>query len=210
MKRNKKIYLIFKRLLDIVISFSALILLAPLFGLVVLVVKFDSKGPFLFKQKRIGINNTTFYILKFRTMRIDAPKEAPTDQLSNAQSWITRSGNILRKTSIDELPQLINILLGQMSIVGPRPALWNQYKLNELRTQANIHTIKPGLTGWAQVNGRDENDDFEKVYWDKEYLDNYNFIFDVKCILRTITAVFSSKGIMEGGMQNAESKIGQK
>src|SRR5699024_493490 len=155
-------YLPIKRMLDILLSFMALIVLSPILIIVSILIKIDSKGPVLFKQRRVGVNNSHFYILKFRTMRTDAPKDAPTDQLTNATAWITKTGKVLRKTSIDELPQLINILKGEMSIVGPRPALWNQDNLNKLRTEANVHTIKPGLTGWAQINGRDENDDKEK------------------------------------------------
>lgn len=207
MTTNQKIYLPIKRILDVVLSLTALVLLSPILIVVVLLIKTDSKGPFLFKQKRIGINNTTFYILKFRTMRIEAPKDSPTDQLSDAASWITKSGRVLRKTSIDELPQLINILKGEMSIVGPRPSLWNQYHLNDLRTLNNVHTIRPGLTGWAQVNGRDENDDEEKVFWDKEYIANFGFSFDVYCVYKTVIAVFGSKGIKEGGDESVEKNI---
>ncbi len=204
MTKKQLRYLPIKRMLDIVLSFMALIVLSPFLIIVSILIKIDSKGPVLFKQRRVGINNSHFYILKFRTMRTDAPKDAPTDQLTNATSWITKIGKVLRKTSIDELPQLINILKGEMSIVGPRPALWNQDNLNKLRTEANVHTIKPGLTGWAQINGRDENDDKEKVYWDKQYLESFNSKFDIKCVIQTMTTVFKSKGVIEGGIKNGK------
>lgn len=204
MTKKQLRYLPIKRMLDIILSLLALIVLSPILLIVSILIKIDSKGPILFKQKRGGKDNTHFNILKFRTMRTDAPSEAPTDQLNNATSWITKTGKVLRKTSIDELPQLINILKGEMSIVGPRPALWNQHNLIKLRTEANVHTIKPGLTGWAQINGRDENDDKEKVYWDKQYLEYFNFMFDIKCVIGTVSSVFGSKGIIEGGTQNGK------
>lgn len=202
MTKKQLRYLPIKRMLDIVLSFMALIVLSPILIIVSILIKIDSKGPVLFKQRRVGLNNSHFYILKFRTMRTDAPKDAPTDQLTNATSWITRTGKVLRKTSIDELPQLINILKGEMSIVGPRPALWNQDNLNKLRTEANVHTIKPGLTGWAQINGRDENDDKEKVYWDKKYFKNFNLKIDIKCCIETVTSIVNSDGVKEGGVNN--------
>lgn len=179
-------------------------MLSPLLLIIALLIKIDSKGPVLFKQKRVGKNNKYFNIYKFRTMRTDAPKDSATDQLDNPKAWITKVGSVLRKTSLDELPQLINILLGQMSIVGPRPALWNQFNLNELREQAGVHSIRPGLTGLAQINGRDENDDKEKVYWDSIYLKEYSVIFDVKCIINTLISVVKKEGIVEGGILNDE------
>lgn len=202
MNKTQIRYVPVKRGLDLLLSAVALVLLSPVFILVTIAILLDSKGPVFFKQRRIGINNSEFHIIKFRSMRTDAPKEEPTDRFNNAESWITTTGKFLRKTSIDELPQLINIIKGEMSIVGPRPSLWNQHNLNKLRTQANVHIIKPGLTGWAQVNGRDENDDEEKVYWDTEYAHQFNLLFDLNCILKTIKSVISRKGVIEGGKKN--------
>ena len=145
-----------KRLMDIVLSLAGLILLSPLFLLLIVLIKLDSKGPVLFKQKRVGLHKSHFYILKFRTMRIDTPKDTPTHLLENPDQWITKMGKFLRKTSLDELPQIINILKGEMSIIGPRPALWNQYDLIEERDKYGANDVPPGLTGWAQINGRDE------------------------------------------------------
>lgn len=195
---EKKIYLVSKRFLDILLSLMALIVFSPILVVIAVAIKLDSKGPILFKQKRMGLNHEYFNILKFRTMRTDAPKDAATDTLKDPKKWITKSGSFLRKSSMDELPQLINILKGDMSIVGPRPALWNQYKLNKLREENNIHLIKPGLTGWAQINGRDENNDEEKVYWDIKYLNKRSFIFDIKCIIGTVFSIIKKDGIIEG------------
>lgn len=196
--RLNKRYLKIKRILDFVLSLLALILLSPILLIIAIIIKIDSKGPILFKQKRIGLDNKQFNILKFRTMRIEAPNESPTDQLKNPTKWITKSGNVLRKSSLDELPQLINILKEDMSIVGPRPALWNQHKLNKLREENKIHKIKPGLTGLAQINGRDQNNDEEKVYWDKKYLNQFDLSTDIKCIIKTITSTIKKEGIIEG------------
>ena len=200
MTNNQLIYLPFKRILDILLSITALIILSPLFLVVSFLIKLDSKGPAFFKQKRVGKDNSYFYILKFRTMRIETPSESSTDELRNAYKWITPVGKILRKTSVDELPQLINILKGQMSIVGPRPALWNQFNLNELRNKGNVNILRPGLTGLAQINGRDENNDAEKVYWDIIYLNEFNFMFDVVCVGKTVISVFRGKGVNDGGI----------
>lgn len=207
MTNKQKLYLPIKRIFDISISLIAFLLILPLLIVIAIVIKLDSNGPVFFKQKRMRIDNTEFYILQFRTMRTVAPKNAPTDQLNNAASWITKSGRLLRKTSLDELTQLVNIIKGEMSIVGSRPSLWNQYNLNHLRINACIHHIKPGLTGWAQVNGRDENNDEEKVKWDTDYLENFSFSFDVNCILKTILAVFKRKGVIEGGLQYGKEDI---
>lgn len=149
-------YIKVKRILDIVISGLGLIILSPLFLLLILAIKLDSKGPVFFKQKRVGIHKKYFNILKFRTMRIDTPGNVPTHMLVNPEQYITRTGKFLRKTSLDELPQIINILKGDMSIIGPRPALWNQYDLIAERDKYKVNNILPGLTGWAQINGRDE------------------------------------------------------
>lgn len=196
-----KPYLKLKRVLDFTLSLIAIILFSPILIVIAIMIKFNSKGPVFFKQKRVGINNTHFYIYKFRTMRIDAPKDAPTDQLDNPEMWITRTGKFLRKSSLDELPQLINILKGEMSIVGPRPALWNQFNLLEIRKTQHIDQLKPGLTGLAQINGRDENNDVEKVFWDKKYLNSICFSTDCKCIYDTAISIIKGDGILEGGVK---------
>ena len=166
-------YLKIKRLMDIILSLAGLILLSPLFLLLIVLIKLDSKGPVLFKQKRVGLHKSHFYILKFRTMRIDTPKDTPTHLLENPDQWITKMGKFLRKTSLDELPQIINILKGEMSIIGPRPALWNQYDLIEERDKYGANDVPPGLTGLAQINGRDELPTEVKAGLDGEYVDNF-------------------------------------
>lgn len=191
-----KIYL--KRLIDVFGAVTGIALLAlPMFFIAV-AIKLDSKGPVFFKQKRVGKNKEHFNILKFRTMRIDAPKDCPTHMLNNAESCITRVGAILRKTSLDEIPQLFNILKGQMSFVGPRPALWNQYDLIEERDKYAANDIVPGLTGWAQINGRDEVEIPVKAKLDGEYVAKQSFFFDVKIFGRTILYVLRHDGVREG------------
>lgn len=192
-------YLKIKRLIDIVLSLAGLIILSPIFLLLILAIKIDSPGPILFKQKRVGIHKSYFNILKFRTMRIDTPKDTPTHLLENPDQWITKVGKFLRKTSLDELPQIINILKGEMSIIGPRPALWNQYDLIEERDQYGANDIRPGLTGWAQINGRDELEIPIKAKLDGEYVEKMTLGMDVKCFVGTIVSVFKSDGVVEGG-----------
>ena len=192
-------YLRVKRIVDIILSLMGLIVLSPIFLVIVIAIKIDSKGPVLFQQKRIGIHKTPFYILKFRTMRIDTPKDTPTHLLKSPEQWITRVGKILRKTSLDELPQIINILKGEMSIIGPRPALWNQYDLIKERDKYGANDIKPGLTGWAQVNGRDALPMEVKAKLDGEYAKKVGLLLDAKCFLKTVRSVFKSDGILEGG-----------
>jgi O-antigen biosynthesis protein WbqP len=164
----------------------------------VILIKLDSKGPILFKQKRIGRNKKHFYILKFRTMRIDTPKDTPTHMLENPEQWITKVGKFLRKTSLDEIPQIINILKGDMSIIGPRPALWNQYDLIEERDKYGVHKLYPGLTGYAQINGRDEITIQEKAKLDGFYNDNLGLKLDIKIFMNTIKKVVKSEGVKEG------------
>lgn len=188
-----------KRIVDLILSLCALIVLSPLFLLVCLAIKIDSPGPIFFKQRRIGKNKEEFLILKFRSMRTGAPKNQPTHLLKDANAHITRVGNFLRKTSIDELPQLVNIIMGQMSIVGPRPALYNQYDLIAKRDKVGANDVRPGLTGWAQVNGRDELPIDVKARFDGEYIQKMSLLFDVKCILRTFKSVSTADGIAEGG-----------
>ncbi len=193
------IYLKIKRLIDIVLSFIALIVLSPILLVVAIAIKVDSRGPALFKQKRVGIHKSHFNILKFRTMRIDTPKDCPTHLLENPDQWITRVGRLLRKTSLDELPQIWNIFVGHMSIVGPRPALWNQYDLIAERDKYGANDILPGLTGLAQINGRDELPIEVKAELDGIYAQNMSFIMDVKCFLATILKVIKHEGVIEGG-----------
>lgn len=192
-------YLKVKRIIDIFLSLTGLIVLSPLYILLIILIKLDSKGPILFKQKRVGINKTHFNILKFRTMKIDTPKDTPTHLLKNPEQYITRVGKFLRKTSLDELPQIWNILIGDMSVIGPRPALWNQYDLIKERDKYGANNIPPGLTGWAQINGRDELPIEVKAKLDGEYAKNISFIMDIKCFFGTIFSVMKSDGVVEGG-----------
>lgn len=193
------IYKIIKRSLDVIISLLGLILLSPLFAVLTFAIKIDSKGPVLFRQKRIGMNKTNFNILKFRTMRIDTPKETPTHLLENPEQWITKVGRFLRRTSLDELPQLFNILKGEMSVVGPRPALWNQYDLIEERDKYDANSVPVGLTGWAQINGRDELTIRDKAKLDGIYTEKRSIYFDTVCFLGSFIAVLRVKGVIEGG-----------
>ncbi|WP_102267250.1 sugar transferase [Massilicoli timonensis] len=188
-----------KRGIDFLLSLIALVLLSPLFLILCVWIKLDSKGPILFKQKRVGKDKTYFYILKFRTMYVDTPKDMPTHLLANPDQYITKAGRFLRKTSLDELPQILNILKGDMAIIGPRPALWNQYDLIEERDRYHANEIKPGLSGWAQINGRDELEIEVKAKLDGEYVECSSFLFDVKCLIKTITSVLRSDGVVEGG-----------
>ena len=188
----------FKRLLDIVLSFLGILLLSWLFLIIVIAMKLDSPGPILFKQKRVGKDKTYFHILKFRSMRIDTPRDMPTHMLQNPEQYITRMGKFLRKTSLDELPQLFNIFAGHMSVIGPRPAVWNQYDLLEERDRYGANDIRPGLTGWAQINGRDELEIPVKAKLDGEYAQNLTFAFDCKCFFGTIFKVLRHEGIVEG------------
>ena len=189
----------FKRLIDLILSGIGILVLLPVLLILVIAIKLDSPGPVLFKQKRIGIHKTHFNILKFRTMRIDTPRDMPTHLLENPEQWITRVGKFLRKTSLDELPQIFNIFVGQMSVIGPRPALWNQYDLIEERDKYGANDVLPGLTGWAQINGRDELEIPVKAKLDGEYVQNLSFLFDCKCFFGTITSVLKSDGVVEGG-----------
>ena len=195
-----------KRLFDFVMSLIGIVVLSPIILIVALAVKFTSPGPMLFKQRRIGKNNVEFEIYKFRTMRIDTPN-VPTHLLENPEQWITPVGKFLRKTSLDELPQLFNILKGEMSIVGPRPALYNQIDLKEMRTEAGVHKLVPGLTGWAQINGRDEIPLSLKVKLDKEYLMKKSLFFDIKIIFMTALSVIKSEGVQEGKADNNNEKV---
>ena len=188
-----------KRGIDFVLALVGLVILSPLFLVLIVAIKADSKGPILFRQKRVGIHKSHFNILKFRTMRTDTPKDTPTHLLKNPGQYITKTGKFLRKTSLDELPQIINILKGDMAIVGPRPALWNQYDLIEERDKYGANDIRPGLTGWAQINGRDELEIPVKAKLDGEYVKKMGFGMDVRCFLGTFLSVLRGDGVVEGG-----------
>lgn len=194
-----------KRGMDFCMALVGLILLSPVFLILILVIKLDSKGPILFKQKRVGIHKTHFPILKFRTMKIDTPKDMPTHLLANPEQYITRVGKFLRKTSLDELPQIINILKGDMAVVGPRPALWNQYDLIEERDKYGANDVRPGLTGWAQINGRDELEIPVKAAFDGQYVEclkkgGWKAVkMDVRCFFGTFLSVLRGDGVVEGG-----------
>ena len=198
-----------KRGIDFMLSLIGLIVLSPLFIVIALIIKGTSSGPVFFKQKRVGKNKVYFNILKYRTMRTDTPKDCPTHLLSNPDQYITPIGRFLRKTSLDELPQIINILKGEMAVIGPRPALWNQYDLIEERDKYKANDIKPGLTGWAQINGRDELDIDVKAQLDGYYAEHISFLFDCKCFLGTITSVLKSDGVVEGGTGEIKKEVQQ-
>ena len=188
-----------KRVLDFLLALAGTIVLSPLLLALAAWVKLDSKGPILFKQKRVGLHKEFFEIWKFRTMRTDTPKDMPTHMLADPDQYITRTGHFLRKTSLDELPQIFNILKGEMSIIGPRPALWNQDDLIAERDKYGANDVMPGLTGWAQVNGRDELEIPVKAKLDGYYVEHMSFRFDCICFLKTIMSVLKSDGVVEGG-----------
>ena len=190
-----------KRFLDFILSFLGIIILAVPMLIIAAAIKIDSPGAVFFRQKRIGINKSEFYILKYRSMRTDAPHNTPTHELGNANGYITKIGSFIRKYSIDELPQLFNILKGDMAIIGPRPALWNQYDLIEERDKYGANDVRPGLTGYAQINGRDELPIEVKARLDGEYVKNMSFWFDVKCFFGTIFSVLRHDGVVEGAAE---------
>ncbi len=191
-----------KRIIDFTLSSIGLIILAPLFIGIMIAIKLESKGPVFFKQKRVGLHQSHFNILKFRTMRIDAPKDTPTHLLAEPEKYITKTGKILRKTSLDELPQIINILKGEMAVVGPRPALWNQDDLIAERDRYGVNNILPGLTGWAQINGRDELSIENKVKLDAEYMRRIGIGMDLRCFFGTLVSVLKRDGVVEGSRIN--------
>ncbi|QQZ61623.1 sugar transferase [Paenibacillus sonchi] len=195
-------YIVIKQILDVMMALIGILLLWPFFLIIAVVIKLTSKGPVLFKQKRLGKNKSEFYILKFRTMRTDTPSDMPTHLLQDPDFFITKVGKFLRKTSLDELPQIINILKGEMSIIGPRPALWNQYDLIAERDKYKANNIKPGLTGWAQINGRDELPIEEKAKFDGEYLNLLSLTFDFQVFFKTVYNVVKREGIIEGNKQS--------
>ena len=203
-------YSFFKRLLDIVLSLTALIVLAPLLLVLALLVKLDSPGPALFKQKRVGRNEKLFDIYKFRSMYTSAPRDVATSELQNAESHITRVGRVLRKTSLDELPQFFNVLKGDMSLIGPRPLVPNEKDIHELRREKGAYRVRPGITGWAQVNGRDCVLPVDKARLDGYYADHMSFGLDVKIIIFSVICVLTARGVREGALPYDEDVDGEK
>ena len=197
-----------KRLIDIVLSGIGILVLSPVYLALAIAIKIDDPGPVFFRQKRVGIHKTYFQIMKFRTMKMETPHDVPTHLLENPQQYITRVGKFLRKTSLDELPQLFQIFTGKMSIVGPRPALWNQYDLIAERDRYGANDLRPGLTGWAQINGRDELPIQVKAHYDGEYAEKISFLFDCKCFFSTVTSVLRRDGVVEGGTGAMEKEKG--
>ena len=198
-----------KRILDILLSGCGVIILSPLYLILAIAIKIDDPGPIFFRQKRVGLHKTHFQILKFRTMKMDTPKDTPTHLLENPEQYITRVGKFLRKTSLDEIPQLWNILRGDMSVIGPRPALWNQEDLLAERDKYGANDIRPGLTGWAQICGRDELEIADKARLDGEYVQRMSFAFDCRCFFGTAISALRGDGVVEGGtgeLHKVESK----
>lgn len=196
----------FKRLLDIILSGCAIVILSPLLLIIAVAIQIDDPGPVMFRQKRVGIHKTHFSIMKFRTMKMDAPRDTPTHLLENPEQYITKVGKFLRKSSLDELPQIFQIFTGRMSIIGPRPALWNQFDLIAERDKYGANDVRPGLTGWAQINGRDELPIDVKARFDGEYVEKLSFLFDCKCFFGTIGAVLKHDGVVEGGTGRLEKE----
>ncbi len=188
-----------KRSIDIVLSFCGLIVLSPIFLIIVVIIEIDDPGPVLFIQKRVGKNKQYFKLHKFRSMKMSTPCDVPTHMLSNPEQYITKSGRFIRKHSIDELPQIWDIFIGNMSIIGPRPALWNQDILTAERDKYNANNVRPGLTGWAQINGRDELEIADKAKLDGDYVNRLSFAFDCRCFFGTFLSVLRSSGVVEGG-----------
>ena len=195
-----------KRLMDIVLSGIALIPLSVVYLVLAIAIKVDDPGPVFFRQKRVGIHKTHFEIMKFRTMKMETPRDMPTHLLKNPEQYITRVGGFLRKYSLDELPQILQIFTGKMSIVGPRPALWNQFDLIDERDKYGANDVRPGLTGWAQINGRDELPIDVKARLDGEYVQKMGFLFDIKCMIGTVLPVFTGAGVVEGGTGKLEQE----
>ena len=195
-----------KRLVDLVLSGIALIPLSVVYLILAVAIKIDDPGPVFFRQKRVGIHKSHFDIMKFRTMKMETPRDMPTHLLQNPEQYITRVGGFLRKYSLDELPQIIQIFTGKMSIVGPRPALWNQFDLIEERDKYGANDVRPGLTGWAQINGRDELPIDVKARLDGEYVQKMGFLFDIKCMIGTVLPVFTGAGVVEGGTGSLEKE----
>ena len=195
-----------KRFLDILLSGCGILVLSPVYLALAIAIKIDDPGPVFFRQKRVGIHKTHFHILKFRTLKMETPRDVTTHLLENPEQYITRVGRVLRKLSLDELPQIFQIFTGEMSIIGPRPALWNQFDLIEERDKYGANDVRPGLTGWAQINGRDELPIDVKARFDGEYVQNISFGFDCKCFFGTIFSVLRSDGVVEGGTGELEKE----
>ena len=187
-----------KRMLDIILSGCGIVVLAPVYLILAIAIKVDNPGPIFFRQKRVGLHKSHFNIMKFRTMKMETPRDMPTHLLENPEQYITRVGKVLRKTSLDELPQIFQIFTGEMSIIGPRPALWNQFDLIEEREKYSVHQVRPGLTGWAQVNGRDELEIPVKAKLDGEYIEKFGLMMDIRCFFATF-GILNGKGVVEGG-----------
>ncbi len=198
-----------KRLLDLLLSVCGILVLLPVYLVIAVAIEIDDPGPVLFRQKRVGIHKTHFEIMKFRTMKVDTPRDTPTHLLKNPDQYITRVGRFLRKTSLDELPQIFQIFTGKMAVIGPRPALWNQYDLLAERDKYGANDIRPGLTGWAQINGRDELPIDVKARLDGEYTEKLSFLFDCRCFFGTIFAVLRHDGVVEGGTGSMNQNGGQ-
>lgn len=198
-----------KRAIDTVLSFIGLVVLSPIFLILIVAIKIDDPGTVFFAQKRVGEQKKHFMLYKFRTMKMSTPHDTPTHLLENPEQYITRVGRFLRKSSLDELPQIWNILRGDMSIIGPRPALWNQFDLIEERDTYGANDVRPGLTGWAQINGRDELEIPVKAKLDGEYVERMSFGFDCRCFFGTITSVLRSDGVVEGGTGSREKETTQ-
>ncbi len=188
-------YPVVKRIVDFLVSMICILLMSPVFIVLIILIKLDSRGPVFFSQKRIGKDKRHFMIYKFRTMKIDTPRDVPTHLLQNPQQYITRVGRFLRKFSLDELPQIYNILRGDMSFVGPRPALWNQFDLIEQRDRVSANKVLPGLTGWAQINGRDELPISIKAQYDGEYVNRMSLLFDIQIVFMTVKHVLTGAGV---------------
>ena len=205
-QKRIRIYTPIKRAIDVLLSGIGILVLSPVLLILCIAIKLDSPGPILFTQKRVGIHKSYFQIYKFRTMRTDTPKDMPTHMLSNPEQYITRTGRFLRRTSLDELPQIFNIFKGDMSIVGPRPALWNQYDLIAERDKYGANDVLPGLTGWAQINGRDELEIPIKAKLDCEYVKKYGLGMDLRCFFGTFVSVLRQDGVVEGGTGSLHNK----
>ena len=205
-QKRIRTYTPIKRTIDVLLSGIGILVLSPILLILCVAIKLDSPGPILFTQKRVGIHKSYFQIYKFRTMRTDTPKDMPTHMLSNPEQYITRTGSFLRRTSLDELPQTFNIFKGDMSIVGPRPALWNQYDLIAERDKYGANDVLPGLTGWAQINGRDELEIPVKAKLDGDYVKKYGLGMDLRCFFGTFVSVLRQDGVVEGGTGSLHNK----
>lgn len=205
-QKRIRTYTPIKRTIDVLLSGIGIFVLSPILLILCVAIKLDSPGPILFTQKRVGIHKSYFQIYKFRTMRTDTPKDMPTHMLSNPEQYITRTGSFLRRTSLDELPQIFNIFKGDMSIVGPRPALWNQYDLIAERDKYGVNDVLPGLTGWAQINGRDELEIPVKAKLDGDYVKKYGLGMDLRCFFGTFVSVLRQDGVVEGGTGSLHNK----